>query len=64
MSQNSSPNNVPSAKQGTADSVAAPGRNARSAEGVPACGEGSARSAARFIPVGNHGDISATGRNV
>lgn len=38
--------------------------NARSAEGVPACGEVSARSAARFIPVGNHGDISATGRNV
>lgn len=26
MSQNSSPNNVPSAKQGTADSLAAPGR--------------------------------------
>lgn len=26
MSQNSSPNNVPSAKQGTADGLAAPGR--------------------------------------
>lgn len=30
----------------------------------PACGDASAAGEARFIPVGNHGDISATGRNV
>ena len=30
----------------------------------PACGDASAAGEARSIPVGNHGDISATGRNV
>ena len=38
---------------------------ARSAEGAPACGEGSARSAeVHSIPVGNHGEIVSTGRDL
>ena len=38
-------------------------RTAAAARG-PACGDTSAAGEARPIPVGNHGDISATGRNV
>ena len=48
MSQNSSPNNVPSAKQGTADSLAAPGR-----VGAGGTNDAAWRSIADFLTLQN-----------